>query len=696
VAVIVWQTFTGQLNAAPPDTNGPPAKLKISGYGLFGNRELKRIIHTLELSGKKPRLFGPNFVEDSAMILSSRIRKDGYLKPSIEVHLTLQNGSSMSVGADELIERPLPRDLLLTSVHFQIRPGRLYYYDQISFAGLATVPEKQARSYFAEVRALLKLKRNRVFTPEKLRTSCASLRDVLERQGHEAARVRATSVDMDDATGAVKVGVAVEEGPRSIVRSVRKEFYLEGQPQADLIQTNFPNQPYSRFWVQDFTTSLKTNGYRRGYPDNAVEMTTLQRQVHGGAAELDLLAVVRSGPLIHVGKVEFSGEKRTQPELMASRVKLKSGDLLNPIKAEEGRYRLAQLGSFDHVELKYDTVDDHTRDVMYRVQEGKSLEVSLLFGFGSYELLRGGVELEERNIWGLGHHLHLKAVQSFKASSGDLSYTIPEFLARDMDVFLNAFGLRREEVSFTREEYGGGIGTHRYFRRLATDISVRYNYQILNAATPFLGAAAEGLTNAGVGAIITDFKHDRRDNPLYPGRGYKIFGSLEAGTEYLGGDANFERLEIWSSVHLPLGEGRLFSLGLSHGAVFTPGRTELNLPVNRRFFPGGQNSIRGYQEGEASPRNDQGRIVGAETYTLGTVEFEQPITPKWSIVVFSDSLGFAHQVEDYPFRSGLFSVGGGLRWRTVIGPVRLEYGHNLNPRPRDPSGTLQFSLGFPF
>jgi outer membrane protein insertion porin family len=44
----------------------------------------------------------------------------------------------------------------------------------------------------------------------------------------------------------------------------------------------------------------------------------------------------------------------------------------------------------------------------------------------------------------------------------------------------------------------------------------------------------------------------------------------------------------------------------------------------------------------------------------------------------------------------LWSVGGGLRWRTVIGPVRLEYGYNLTRRPFDPAGTLQLSLGYPF
>ena len=78
------------------------------------------------------------------------------------------------------------------------------------------------------------------------------------------------------------------------------------------------------------------------------------------------------------------------------------------------------------------------------------------------------------------------------------------------------------------------------------------------------------------------------------------------------------------------------------------------------------------------------------------MEFEQALTTKWSLVAFSDSIGFAKDLGDYPFDETLFSVGLGVRWRTVIGPIRLEYGHNLNPRKDDPAGTLHFSIGFPF
>lgn len=136
--------------------------------------------------------------------------------------------------------------------------------------------------------------------------------------------------------------------------------------------------------------------------------------------------------------------------------------------------------------------------------------------------------------------------------------------------------------------------------------------------------------------------------------------------------------------------------GLSHGAVFTVDGAEKDLPFNRRFFPGGKNSIRGYQEGEAAPRDANGQVVGAETYVFGSVEFEQALTPSLAFVAFVDGVGFSQTLQGYPAEQFLFSVGGGVRWKTIVGPVRFEYGYNLNPRPDDPVGTFQFSLGFPF
>ena len=700
-----------------------PAKIKISGYGLFGNYELKRILRTLELGRAKPEFFGESFVEDAALILTTRIQRDGYLHPQISIRLKLADGKTVKVEADSLMEHPLPSGLKIREARFAIRKGVLYYYQNLTFEGLEPLTEKEARAYFVETGSLLPLKARRIYTPDKLKSSLSSLKEVLERKGYEKATAEAARVSVNDKTGGATVHVTLHAGIQTVVRSVREEFVYEGNVKSNDQRTVFPYQPYSRVWLQDFSQSLKTNQFHRGYPDATVDTETLKREERrapalpekksGAAAslssaikhpsatatnriELDLLMKLDAGARIHIGNVEFEGQSRTKRSLLARRVRVKRGELLDRINVEEGRYRLAQLGAFETVDLNYKVVDEHTRDVTYRVKEGKTLDFSLLAGWGSYELLRGGFEAEAHNVWGEGHEVRLKGVQSFKATSGDFTYTIPEFVGRDIDLFVNGSGLRREEVSFTREEYGGGFGGHKFFKAAATDLRIRYNYEIVNAADAYGYIATDGRTNANVSAIITDYKLDRRDNPLYPTKGFKVFANLELATEYLGGDVNYERMETWTSWHHPLGGGRTLSLGFSHGLVVANGSNSENLPFNRRFFPGGENSIRGYTEGRASPRNDQGQIVGAETYTLGTVEFEQALTPKWALVLFSDSLGMAKRIHNYPFDTGLFSVGGGVRWKTVVGPIRLEYGHNLNPRANDPSGAIQFSLGFPF
>ena len=696
IPLILCLLLLATTSFGAPAEKPKPAKLKISGYGLFGNRELKRMLRTLDPGVKKPEFFGADFVEDAALILASRVKRDGFLTPEITVRAHLENGGRIELKADDLLDNPLPRPLRIIELDFTIRKGVLFHYRQILFEGLQSIAEKEARSYFIETGTLFHLKRNRIYTPEKLQRGLSSLSDILDRQGYQEAKAEVSDLRREDKTGAVNARITIHQGPKSIVRSVREEIFYEQAAEPMETRTVFPNQPYSRLWLQDFTQSVKTNQYHHGYPDTTVTVGAIERKPEAGQVQLDLAVKVNTGRLVRIGDVKFEGEKRTRKALLSRRVRVKRGDLLDPIKVEEGRYRLAQLGSFDTVDLSYQSTDDHTRDVTYRVQEGKTTDFNLLFGYGSYELLRAGFEIEQFNIWGRAHHARLKAIQSFKASSADFSYTMPEFVGKDLDVFVNASGLRREEITFTREEYGGGFGVHKYFKPAASDLTVRYNYQILNAADTGLPLALEGLTNTSVGAIITDLKHDRRDNPLYPSKGYKVFSTLELASEYLAGDVNYERLEIWTSWHQPLGGGRTISLGLSHGVVLTAGTTAQNLPFNRRFFPGGQNSIRGYQEGEAAPRDPNKKIIGAETYTLGIVEFEQALTPHWSMVLFSDSLGFAERVASYPFDTGLFSAGGGIRWKTIIGPVRLEYGHNLNPRKGDPAGTLQFSLGFPF
>src|SRR5579862_1777911 len=248
-----------------PSTKPPPAKLQIAGYGFLGNRQLKRMLITLELAGKKPEFFSSSFVEDAALILASRVKRDGYLHPRIDIAIKLVDGAQIQTDGHNLIDNPLPRRLQVISVRFQIHKGVLYYFKSLQFEGLHVVSPKTARAYFFETEPLFSTKHARAYTPEGLRRGLSSLTDVLDREGYQEAKTEATDVQQDDSTGAVHVSIKVQEGRRFFIRSIREEFV--GNSQSNQNRTVSPNCPYSRIWLQDFSLGIKTNEYHLGYPD---------------------------------------------------------------------------------------------------------------------------------------------------------------------------------------------------------------------------------------------------------------------------------------------------------------------------------------------------------------------------------------------------------------------------------------------
>jgi outer membrane protein assembly factor BamA len=400
---------------------------------------------------------------------------------------------------------------------------------------------------------------------------------------------------------------------------------------------------------------------------------------------------------VSLGEVLFHGNQRTKTSRLESLVKLKEGEPLNRVEAEKSRQRLARLGVFDSVGLRYEEVSENERNVIYDFREGKPVSMSVLGGYGSYELLRGGLEVQNQNFLGLAHTVRLRGLQSFKSSQADLLYTVPEMFGENMNLFGQGSGLRREEVSFTREEYGGSLGIQKRLVPIKTDLSLRYDYEILNAFNvESTSTNLTGVEEARSAAFVIELNRDRRDNPLLPRRGLKLFNRMEFASAALGGNVDYQRIIFGAAYHFDLHGGRLLHLGVTHGMSFTLGGDSEDLPFNKRFFPGGASTVRGYKEGEASPLDEDGNQLGAETYTLANVEFEQLLTKSWSVVTFFDAVGFAQHRADYPWDEGLYSVGGGLRWNTLIGPVRLEYGYNLHRRVHDPVGTLHFSIGFPF
>lgn len=670
-------------------------QVRVRGCGLVMNRQLVQTLRLLKSDAAQRPYYDAADVEDAALILAARLMDEGYLAPAMTLRLTLLDGSTQVLEWDEELYSRLPRELRAGRVHFQVRRGVRFYFRKVSFEGLTALRDGEAQRFFMGTDFLLPQKSTRLYTPGRLASALRALTDALRQKGYEDAEVTTASLQRDDERGAVTLRVQVNEGRRSVVRSVRQEIHPPEATAPVKMPAREPDTPYSRLWAQDYTQTLQRELYRKGFPDADVTMTPEEHDTSADSIQVDLLARVEPGDRVRLGDVRFEGEERTRRSVLERRASLEPGEWLDRVDVERARFRLARLGVFNRVELDYDPPDGLERDAVFTLEEGKRMDVSLLAGYGSYEMLRGGVEVEQRNLFGLAHRSRFRAVQSFKSTTADYTYTMPDLIGGETDVFVRGSFLRREEIDFLRREYGGGVGAQRFMPSLQTHAGLRFNYQRVQATQSEVSAEV-GPKDATVSAWVLDLARDRRDSPLDPKRGHHLALSQELAAQVFGGEVNYYRAELGASYHFNLGGGRRVHLGATHGVALTLGSAGDDLPFARRFFPGGENSVRGYQYGEAAPLDAEGRIVGAETFLLGNLEFEQALTPAWSLVAFCDAIGLAENVDDYPFNERLYSVGGGIRWKTVIGPVRLEYGHNLNRRTHDPAGTLHFSIGFPF
>jgi outer membrane protein insertion porin family len=672
-----------------------PAEIEVGGFGLLKNREMRQALDMLLGDGVKRDAVDASFIEDAALVLNSELVEDGFFEAKVVVAWTDVSGRTGNGEVDAHLSRPLPRPLAATRVRLEARPGRRAVVEAVRFEGLSALKAEEGESFFRPRVGLFTPDKARAWSTTRAKRAAEQLREALRARGRAEARVEIADTDVDRETGAVALHVRVDEGPLWRARDWRAEVaggdLLLGAEPKDLI-----GRPWSRALVQDQAQAMRSLYYERGYADARISWAAEpEAEVRDGERAVTAVAKVEPGEAWKIGAVRTEGAFRTRPGLIETRVRLKPGAPFDPQAIDAARLRLARLGIFERVDGRdADGVGPGVRDVVFHVTEEASWEAAWTLGYGSYEQLRAGVELSRGNLWGLAHRDRVELGQSMKASRGEYRYTVPTLFDDTVEGSARLFGLRREEPSFTRLEYGGGLEAARDVPWIEARGTAGLNYEVLRAEDVELGVSGSGATETAVTALTLGLTRDRRDNPIRPRSGQRWAVRTETALPELGSEVRYERVELAWSWHRPLGgDDRWVHVGASHGLLADGGD---EVPVNKLFFPGGESSIRGYMEGEAAPRDANGRFLGARSVWLVNLEFEQVVTGRWTALMFLDVSGASAREDDWPGREVLGSAGPGVRYQSPIGPIRLEYGWNLMRREDDPVGTLHFSIGFPF
>ena len=673
---------------------GAQENLRIKGGGFFKNMNYDRRLAFLHgVPANEPVFLNAAFLEDSAYLLLQQLKRNGYLKPAVEGVFLVGDVSKRAVWENEYSIQ-LDADFFANYATFYLRPGVLYYYESVEVDGVTVLDEQTIRRYFIPEGFWVVTRSSRVFTERNFAQRTRRLLNTLRQMGYRKAKVVTKDVVFNHDTGAVAATLSIDPGPQHRIGQVVVER-IDSTGAVVEMETESPvDTLFTAQWEQSKQQALRHAAYRDGYADVEISRSVSERSLdEQGILTLDIHYQVKLNSVVEFDGAQFLGDSATNPAVLERYMEMSFGDPLNPLLASRSRRQLMGLGIFKEIQMSYVPEEGPRRKVVYDLNPASRRELDLLVGWGSYELLRAGFNWTQKNPFGRAHRYEISGKQSFRATNLRTIYSMPRFFESAFTAYASAEYSFREEVSFDRFERSVTTGLSKTFVDSDIMLTMEYSYARNNADRDS-SSDFDSNDNARIGSVLGRLILDRRNNFLAPTNGYNLYSEVNVANELLGGAVAFQKVKLGASFHTVLNDFILLHLGFNGGAIFSQDNNDI--PFTERFFNGGENTVRGYLEGEASPLDSNGEQIGAESFALLNVELEKFLLQNLSTVVFLDAVinardGFFEDGVDY-----LSSAGIGLRYQTLIGPVRLEYGHNLNPRPTDPDGTLHFSIGFPF
>ena len=515
----------------------------------------------------------------------------------------------------------------------------------------------------------------------------------LEQRGHFEASV---APEAPEGGGSLAVVFLARPGPRAVVRSlevVGPPLPPSGDGKGAEELTLRPGTPYRLRDVARSRDTLLAAWRRAGFLDARVRPDVAFSEARDEAL---VSLVVEPGPRTIVEHVVLSGLGRTKPAAVEREMVLRPGEPFSFERLLESQRRLSGLGIFERVSIAdLDPGRERRRDVVVSVQEAPRTTWSWGVGWSEQDRLRGSVELTRRNLGGLGRTASAFARASVRGSRFLLNLREPWLFGRKLDSFLTAFWEEEDRTSFDYNRKGGIVRAGRSLDA-RTSLLLRYLYQdtnVFNIEVPIDELDRQYRTYAVSGPSASVI-FDSRDDPLEPKRGLLLGADVQLSLEALGG-VSYLRSFLQAISVRRLRADLVFVLSARAGLAGTFGGEPPLLPLPERFFAGGDYGPRGFPVDMVGPKveapNGEVYPTGGNALVLGGAEMRYNITRSFQLASFLDTGNVYLEARGVDLGALRWSAGLGLRYRTPIGPIRLDWGYVLDPVPGD-DGRSRFHL----
>ena len=186
--------------------------------------------------------------------------------------------------------------------------------------------------------------------------------------------------------------------------------------------------------------------------------------------------------------------------------------------------------------------------------------------------------------------------------------------------------------------------------------------------------------NGVLNALGADFQHTTADNLLNAHRGYQIAVHGEEAGRLVRGSFSYYAASADGRHYLPIGDTLVLASRLQIGNIRPVGDEATNVPFSKKYFLGGATSLRGWGRYEVSPLAE-GLPIGGNSLIAFSEELRATLRGNWGAVLFLDAGNVWAESFGYKLGELRYAVGPGLRYQTPVGPIRLDFGYQLNPTP---------------
>jgi outer membrane protein assembly complex protein YaeT len=634
------------------------------------------------------------------------------------------------------------------TIAFTVRRGLQYRIaDGVEVQGNRAVPLEQLRP------ALARLQANELFVESNLTSAISAIAGLYQRLGYARAKVTGTTNELNSSAagpGRVKPAIVITEGPLSVIGSVA--FKGDESIHADQLRGVVkvaPGQPYYEPQIVADRDAVLLEYRNRGFESADVVVRPLP-SIDG--ARVDVVFEINEGPQTVVDHILIVGNTRTDQRVIKRELLLQEGKPLGLEDQIESQRRLSALGLFRRIRLETLSHGIGSRkDVLVTVEEAAATTLSYGGGMeatrrlratgpsgGAQERLelapRGFFDIGRRNIGGKNRSVDLYTRLSLRpadstaagAVSGRLfgfseyrvvsTYREPRIFGVNADLLFTAAveqGIRTS-FNFARKGVNAEI-----VRRLSPGVrtSARYSFGTTRTfdekLTPEEQATIDRIfPQVRLSGLSGAISRDTRDDVLDPTRGLFLSAEGSVAARALGGQVGFMKTYVqglWFR-QLPVRRRAVFAtrlaLGLADGFPRpAPGETQPieDLPASERFFAGGDTTIRGFALDSVGAQNTiskTGFPRGGNAVIVMNGELRLAVWRDLGAAVFVDGGNVFNRVTEFDWGELRGSTGFGIRYRSPIGPIRVDVGFKMDRRVigtgLEPRRALHFSIGQAF